>query len=275
MATRPTVPPVDADLARRVEAADVAYVVARTEWLAARPGNPAGAAALRIGGATVLRASGMRSSMFNRVLLADDALLPRLDEALAAAEVPMAPVRVDVVPPLPSGRLVVALARRGLACVAHYSGLYGTPATAVPPPRSDCRVRPMRKAELDAWIGLYLNGFGIAGPDAVAMGESLRGLVGRAESVLLAADLDGRLAAITALWVDRGTGYVALCATLPDARGRGCQSALIHECARLSAERGCDLIAAHAAVGSGSQRNFERGGMRLAFHKGIWVRPQR
>jgi ribosomal protein S18 acetylase RimI-like enzyme len=268
----PSVPPVDADLARRVESADVSYVVARLEWLARRPGNPVGASARRIDAATVLRAARMRTSMFNRVLLADDMLLPRLDDAIAALGGGVAPPRFDVLPPLPSGRLIAALNRRGFECTGHFSGLYGLPRATEPERPSGCSVRRMRDGELDGWIDVYLKGFGITGPDAAAMGDSLRALPGRDESVMLAAGSGGRLVAITALWIHGGTGYVALCATLPEARGRGCQSALIRECLRLSAERGCDLVAAHAAVGSQSQRNFERAGMRLAFHKGLWTR---
>lgn len=257
-----------------MEGADVAYVAARVEWLAKAPGNSAGAAVTRIGGATVLRATGVRSSIFNRVLLANDELVPRLDEAIDALGGP-APLRVDVLPPLPSSRLMGALIRRGFACTGHFTALYGSAGATDAARRFDGKVRQMREGELDSWTDVYLRAFGIAGPDAEPMGSSLRALVGREASVMLVAELDGRMAAITALWIDGTTGYVALCATLPDVQGRGCQSALIRACADISAERGCDLLAAHAAVGSQSQRNFEHAGMRIAFHKGIWTRPSR
>lgn len=54
-------------------------------------------------------------------------------------------------------------------------------------------------------------------------------------------------------------------ATLPGARGKGGQTALI--AARLSraAEAGCDLAMACVLPGSGSHRNYERAGFRLAY----------
>ena len=79
--------------------------------------------------------------------------------------------------------------------------------------------------------------------------------------------------AMAGLWVEGRTGYLAVAATLPEARGQGCQSALIDARVERAAERGCDLIAGHAAVGSPSQRNMEVAGLRLAFHKGLWTRP--
>jgi GNAT superfamily N-acetyltransferase len=268
-----SVPPIDAAIARRVESADSGYMVARLESLAAVADNAFGVAIHRVGDAFVLRASRSSSSMFNRILLGDDALLPRLDQAIALGGGPMAAGRVDVVPPLPVERLVRALARRGFACTGHYSALYGLAQTVQRPRRFAGRVRPMEAAELDAWLDIYVRAFGFKPDAARPLVASLRGLVQRPDTDLMVAELDGRPAAIAALWTEGRMGYLAVAATLPQARGQGCQSALIDARIERAAERGCDLIAGHAAVGSPSQRNMELAGLRLAFHKGLWTRP--
>lgn len=54
-------------------------------------------------------------------------------------------------------------------------------------------------------------------------------------------------------------------ATLPEARGRGLQSALIRERLARAARAGCDLAMACVLPGSGSHRNYERAGFRLAY----------
>lgn len=38
-----------------------------------------------------------------------------------------------------------------------------------------------------------------------------------------------------------------------------------------AAELGCDLVAAQAAVGSTSQHNMERAGLRIAFSRAFWL----
>jgi GNAT superfamily N-acetyltransferase len=60
-------------------------------------------------------------------------------------------------------------------------------------------------------------------------------------------------------------------ATLPEARGRGAQSALIARRWRDAAERGCRTIITQTAYGGTSQNNMERAGMRLAHTFGIWL----
>jgi len=64
------------------------------------------------------------------------------------------------------------------------------------------------------------------------------------------------------------TGGVAILsgdATLHEARGRGLQSALIRERLARAARAGCDLAVCCVLPGSGSHRNYERAGFRLAY----------
>jgi len=267
-------PGTDEALARRVEVADVEYVVARLMTVTALPANPHGARVTRIGSAVALRAPGIRNSMFQRLCMPDDSLLPDgLDGALEAATSPGLAVRVDVLPPLPCARLLPELSRRGFRCAAFYAGLYGLPRT-VPRRRPFAGVvRSMRPDEIDEWCAVYARGFGFNTSMAGAMEATLRGLPERSEAEFLVAVLDGRIAAVATLWVHEASGYLAVAATLPEARGRGCHAALLDARILRAAERGCDLIAAHAAVGSASQRNMERAGLRLAFHKSIWMKP--
>jgi hypothetical protein len=53
-------------------------------------------------------------------------------------------------------------------------------------------------------------------------------------------------------------------------RRRGLQSALLQERMRYAFDHGCDLAVMGAEAGSGSQRNAERNGFRIAYTRMKW-----
>ena len=89
---------------------------------------------------------------------------------------------------------------------------------------------------------------------------------------LFLAELDGRPIATAALVIQDGVALLAGASTIPDARGRGAQNALLAERLRYGAERGCDVAMIGALPGSGSQRNAERNGFRMAYTRIKWRR---
>jgi hypothetical protein len=58
--------------------------------------------------------------------------------------------------------------------------------------------------------------------------------------------------------------------TVPEARRRGAQLALLHARLRYALDHGCDLAVMGAQPGSGSQRNAERQGFRVAYTRIKW-----
>ena len=68
-------------------------------------------------------------------------------------------------------------------------------------------------------------------------------------------------------------GKVALLAgacTVPEARNRGAQSALLDARMAHAANAGCELAMMAALPGSSSQRNAERNGFRMAYTRMKW-----
>ena len=53
--------------------------------------------------------------------------------------------------------------------------------------------------------------------------------------------------------------------TLPEARGRGWQQALIQARLALAAARGCELAGVAVVPGTASNRNYERAGFQLVY----------
>jgi hypothetical protein len=86
------------------------------------------------------------------------------------------------------------------------------------------------------------------------------------------AELDGRPIATGALNIRDGVGLLAGASTVPEERRQGAQLGLLDSRLRYAAEQGCDLAMMGAAPGSGSQRNAERHGFRIAYTRIKWHR---
>ena len=79
-------------------------------------------------------------------------------------------------------------------------------------------------------------------------------------------------AAAGALFREAGIAALYGTATLPEFRRRGVQSALIARRLHEAALAGCEYAVVSTQPGSGSQRNMERRGFRVAYTKIVMVR---
>jgi GNAT superfamily N-acetyltransferase len=84
------------------------------------------------------------------------------------------------------------------------------------------------------------------------------------------AELEGRPVATGALSICGGVALLAGASTVPEARRRGAQLALLDARLAYAAGRGCDLAMMCAQPGSASQRNAERQGFRIAYTRIKW-----
>lgn len=85
------------------------------------------------------------------------------------------------------------------------------------------------------------------------------------------ASLDGEPVAAAGLSVHGGVALLAGASTIPSARRQGAQQALLAARLRFAAGQGCDLAMMCALPGSGSQRNAERRGFRIAYTRIKWL----
>jgi GNAT superfamily N-acetyltransferase len=84
------------------------------------------------------------------------------------------------------------------------------------------------------------------------------------------AELDGQAVACGSLSIRDGVALFAGASTIPAFRRRGAQQALLETRFRYAREVGCDLALMAADPGSGSQRNAERQGFRIAYTRTKW-----
>lgn len=92
------------------------------------------------------------------------------------------------------------------------------------------------------------------------------------EGTRLLAKIDGRVVGASGIRViDKLACFLGM-ATLPDARGKGVQTAIIRHRIRAAARAGCDVMKADVKPGSQSHRNFERQGFTIAYTRAQCVK---
>lgn len=84
------------------------------------------------------------------------------------------------------------------------------------------------------------------------------------------AEKQGEPVAAGALCLFEGVTLLAGACTIPKFRKLGAQRALLEHRLRFGVEHGCDVAMIGAAPGSGSQRNAERQGFRIAYTRTKW-----
>jgi hypothetical protein len=182
-----------------------------------------------------------------------------------------APVLHEISPLADPSHLALLNARgyRPIECsTVLYQSLAGyTP--GAPPPHG-VAVRTIRPDEIECWSKTFAAGWSdVDGIGDMALDLS-RVTAARADAHLFMAELEGRAVAAGALAISDGVALLAGASTVPDARRRGAQLALLGSRLQYGAARGCDLAMVVALPGSGSQRNAERNGFRIAYTRTKW-----
>jgi ribosomal protein S18 acetylase RimI-like enzyme len=267
-------PSVNDALVRRLDTVSTAFARDWLEGVAALPGNPRGLRLATFGGAFAAAATGAPELDFmNRVhhLWPEDAhLLPSILDLYSGTgirpwfEVFPSEDGVDGV----GG----AIARAGAAPVSFITFLYG--AADAPPaaasPATGIQIRTVTAGDVDLFSDVLLRGHGVPEEEHALARDGQRHWVDLPGTTLYLATVDDTPAAAAVLRIGDGIGYLANAATLPDFRGRGCQTALLARRIADASAAGCELSAGQAIYGSASQRNMERIGLRPAVTVTTW-----
>jgi GNAT superfamily N-acetyltransferase len=131
------------------------------------------------------------------------------------------------------------------------------------------QVRLIRKDEVDLWAQTASEGWS----EFAEVADFLRDLgqvTARSKSLSFLAELDGAPVATGALTISGDVALLAGASTIPSARRQGAQLALLEGRLRYAAAQGCTVGMMVAQPGSGSQRNAERHGFRIAYTRYKW-----
>ena len=133
----------------------------------------------------------------------------------------------------------------------------------------EIKVRLVGKDEVDLWADTAFEGWS----EFTEVADFLRELsqvAAHSRSLSFLAELEGRPIATGALTIAGDVALLAGASTVPAARRQGAQNALLEDRLRYAAAQGCTVAMMVTLPGSGSQRNSERHGFRIAYTRTKW-----
>jgi len=135
-------------------------------------------------------------------------------------------------------------------------------------------VRVVEKDEVDLWSRTACEGWS----EFAEVGDFLKELnqvLAHASGSSFLAELDGQPIAAGRLTIAGDVALLAGASTIPSARRQGAQNVLLEDRLRYAASRGCTVAMMATLPGSGSQRNSERNGFRIAYTRTKWAKGER
>jgi hypothetical protein len=132
------------------------------------------------------------------------------------------------------------------------------------------RVSRIREDEVDLWAQTMFEGWS----EFTEVADFLRDLghvTARSKALPFLAELDGKPIAAGTLSINEDIALLAGASTIPTARPQGAQNALHEDRLRYAATQGCNVGMMVTLPGSGSQRNAERHGFRIAYTRTKWT----
>lgn len=162
------------------------------------------------------------------------------------------------------------LKARGYAPIEHSSVLMRTTAANIAT-SSPIVVRRVELNEVPLWAEVSGQGWSSEGRELSDFIKQLGMTMAQARGVhCFLAEIDGQPIAAGALNMQTDVALLAGASTIPSARGRGAQRALLDHRLNFAAERGVDSAMIVTQIGSGSQRNAERAGFRVMYERTKW-----
>ena len=131
------------------------------------------------------------------------------------------------------------------------------------------KIRVLEKKESELWARTAFEGW----REFTEVADFMRDLgqvFGRSRSITFLAELEKDPIGTGALTIAGDVALLAGASTVPPARRQGVQLALLEERLRYAARRGCTVSMIVTQPGSGSQRNAERHGFRIAYTRTKW-----
>lgn len=142
-------------------------------------------------------------------------------------------------------------------------------------PSQKVRIRLTDRSEQESWVETAAEGWSET-PELQAFMLGFGRVTAAAEGMrAFVAEADDRAIATAAMMLHDGVAILAGASTIPSARGRGAQSALLAARLQAAADDGCDIAMVVTAPGGPSQRNAERNGFRVAYTRCKWRRRLR
>jgi GNAT superfamily N-acetyltransferase len=174
--------------------------------------------------------------------------------------------------PLADASVFALLNERGYRPIEFSNVLYRpiSPDLRLAVNRNDAiKIRVVEKKDAELWADTAFEGW----REFAEVADFMRdlGLVfARSKALTFLAELESDRIATGALTIAGDVALLAGASTIPGARRQGAQLALLEERLRYAATQGCTVAMMVSLPGSGSQRNAERHGFRIAYTRTKW-----
>lgn len=124
-------------------------------------------------------------------------------------------------------------------------------------------ITPVEDDEQREWCELLVTGFNNGAEASAEMVDMVMSLPSGGQSLF--AHVIGHAAGTAGMSMHGGVALLFADSTMPEARGKGVQKAMIRERLKMAAQGGCEWAMACVLPGSGSHRNYERCGFDLFY----------
>ena len=256
-----------------LEQAEIQTLASRLNAIQSIRGNPMGVYQLVKGTTRAFAVKHIPGPAFNTVRGLNEQNLSHIEEIFRFYENLSIDFRVEIAPPNSSEMLFRKLAELGF----YQSGFHASFIGEVKNLKnksvlSSIEIRSLKKHEFDLFASIYVAAFGL--PTFIQDGikqnnEVLFEVPGWEFYVAYKQDIP---VGIAVLYVQGEFAALAAAATLPAYRNMGVQSALLQKRVEIAIEKGARYITSEATYGTGSHRNMERAGLRLAYTKAVWTK---
>lgn len=266
-------PAMTRQLAQRIEQNDIDYSLSRLEGMQQAKGNPLRIEIKRYGNVNAFLIEAWPDFWYgNKVLGLEPSSEIYLEEIIDLFARHNLSFRFEIMPGNLSSSLASRLHKLRFAQMGFNTAVYGVPSLAAKTSSTEqLRVREVQPNEIDLFLDLYQDGFGLPRLNHGER-EAVLSWLNRAKSslYLCITHLDDMPAGVGVLYMENRIGLLADATTLPEFRSRGCHTAMIHHRIAQAEERNCDLLTSFVEFGSTSHLNLERAGLRVAYTKSIW-----
>ena len=266
-------PAMTRQLAQRIEQNDIDYTLSRLEEMQQAEGNPLRIEINRYGNAIAFLIEGWPDFWYgNKVLGLEPSSEADLDEVIDLFARHNLSFRFEIMPGNLNSALASQLHKLGFCQMSFNTAVYGQPSLATGgTSHKHVKVREVQMNDMDHFLDLYQDGFGLPRLQGKER-EAVLLWLQRAKSnlYLCIAHVEDVPAGVGILYVKDGIGLLADATTLPEFRGKGCHTAMIHHRIAQAEKSNCDLLTSFVEFGSTSHLNLERAGLRVAYTKSMW-----
>jgi hypothetical protein len=204
--------------------------------------------------------------MFETATVAD---LERIEKFFGEREAPV----FHEISPLADISLLTILGERGYHPIEFTSVMFRPLLDDDPLPESTSekvQVRLVQEDDISLWVQTAAKGWSEFTELAGFMDDLMQITANRSGGLSFLAELEGQAIGAGAMTICDGVALLAGASTIPEFRRQGAQLALLSSRLQYAAEHGCDIAMMCAQPGSGSQRNAERHGFRIAYTRVKW-----